>query len=116
MIYYRCHFKQEHVQEALMKNIIENLIANMLVILISTCVGLILHTFGFDAEIAIILGLAVLLFLYTLIYVVSRKIYPKFRSWITIKLLKEALITNPIKADIVELQDQIVRLVTHHIH
>lgn len=116
MIYYRCYFKQEHIQEALMKNIVENLIANMLVILISTCVGLFLHAFGFNTEIAITLGLAVLLFLYILVYVVGWKIYPKFHNWLIIKLLNEALKTNSSKADVVELQDQIVRLVTLYIH
>jgi hypothetical protein len=116
MIYYRCHSNRDHLQEALMKNIFENLIANMLVILISTCVVLVLHSFGFSTDIAVILGLAVLLLLYILIYVVGRQAYPKFISWLTIKLLKDALKSNSGTINSVELQDQIVQLVTYHTH
>ncbi len=116
MIYYRCHSNQNHLQEALMKNIVENLIANMLVILISTCVGLVLHNFGFSTDIAVILGLAVLLILYLLIYVVGRQAYPKFKRALTIKLLKDALRANSSTINSVELQDQIVQLVTYHTH
>ena len=99
-----------------MKNIIENLIANMLVLLISTCVVLVLRNFGFSTDFAIILGLIVLLLLYILIYAVGRQNYPKFKSWLTIKLLKDALRANSGTTNSAELQDQIIQLVTYHIH
>ena len=117
MIYYRCCTNQDYIQEALMKNIIENLIANMLVLLISTCVVLVLRNFGFSTDFAIILGLIVLLLLYILISCkLVGRIIRNSKVGLTIKLLKDALRANSGTTNSAELQDQIIQLVTYHIH
>jgi hypothetical protein len=95
-----------------MNNIIDNVIAAIIVGTLSTAVGLLLRSLGFSTQDSVLLALSLLVVL----SLVGRSIYPRYRKFLTVRLVKRALAENPKDENAINFREQIVRLVTREVH